>query len=119
MTRNGQASSAAVGTDRRLDADTCATLEVLESRWALRLLTALAGGPARFSELEGAVPGVSRRMMSERLRELEAAGLVRRTVDAGPPITSTYSLTTDGEGLGTILGMVRRWAAARPARAAS
>ena len=59
-----------------------------------RPLTALAAGPARFSELEGAVPGVSRRMMSERLRELEGAGLVRRAVDAGPPITSTYSFTS-------------------------
>jgi len=119
MTRNGEPSRAAIGNGRRLDADTCAALEVLESRWALRLLTALADGAARFSELEGAVPGVSRRMMSERLRELEAAGLVRRTVDAGPPITSTYALTSDGEGLGAILDMVRRWAASRPSRAAS
>ena len=92
---------------------------MLESRWALRLLTALITGPARFSELEGAVPGVSRRMMSERLRELEGAGLVRRTVAPGPPITSTYALTADGEGLGEILDLVRRWAAARPDRAAS
>lgn len=76
-------------------------------------------GPARFSELEGAVPGVSRRMMTERLRELERDGLARRTIDPGPPITSTYSLTDDGEGLGEILDLVRRWADSRPARAAS
>ncbi len=115
MTHNGQASRA---VDRRLDARTCAALEILECRWALRLLTALTAGPARFSELEHAVPGVSRRMMSERLRELETAGLVSRTVDAGPPITSTYALTTDGESLGAILDKVRQWASSRPARAA-
>lgn len=105
--------------DRRLDADTCAALEVFESRWALRLLTALTVGPARFSELEAAVPGVSRRMMSERLRELEGAGLVRRTVDPGPPMASTYALTSRGEGLTPILDMVRTWVASSPTRAAS
>jgi DNA-binding HxlR family transcriptional regulator len=111
-----KSNSEASGMSRRLDEDTCAALAVLESRWALRLLAVLVGGPARFSELEGAVPRVSRRMMVERLRELEAAGLVRRTVDPGPPITSTYALTAEGEKLGPMLMMVRRWAASRPAR---
>ncbi len=105
--------------ERRLDAATSAALEVLEGRWALRLLTALAAGPARFSELEAAVPGVSRRMLSERLRELETTGLVTRQVHPGPPITSTYALTADGDELGSILALVRRWASSRPERAAS
>jgi DNA-binding HxlR family transcriptional regulator len=104
---------------RLLDERTCAALELLENRWTLRLLTVLVTGPARFSELEAAVPGVSRRMMTERLRELEGAGVVRRTVDPGPPITSTYALTDDGQGLGPILEQVAIWAASRPERAAS
>ncbi len=119
MDRNNRSGKAHAAGPRRLDEGTCAALQMLESRWALRLLTALIVGPARFSELEAAVPGVSRRMMSERLRELEGAGLVRRTVDPGPPITSSYALTADGEGLGEILELVRRWAASRPHRAAS
>ena len=119
MDRNNRSGKPHTGGSRRLDEGTCAALEMLESRWALRLLTALVAGPARFSELEAAVPGVSRRMMTERLRELEAAGLVRRTVEPGPPITSTYGLTADGEGLGEILELVRRWAASRPDLAAS
>ncbi len=119
MERNKRTGRALGNGPRRLDEGTCAALEILESRWALRLLTALVTGPARFSELEAAVPGVSRRMMAERLRELEAAGLVRRTVAPGPPITSTYALTADGEGLGEILDLVRGWAASRPDRAAS
>lgn len=119
MERNKRTGKAHGAGPRRLDEGTCAALEILESRWALRLLTALVIGPARFSELEAAVPGVSRRMMAERLRELEAAGLVRRTVAPGPPITSTYALTADGEGLGAILDLVRGWVASRPDRAAS
>lgn len=105
--------------ERRLDAHTSAALGVLEGRWALRLLTALVPGPARFTELEAAVPGVSRRMLAERLRDLESSGLVGRHVDPGPPITSTYALTEEGDELGSILGLVRRWASGRPVRAAS
>lgn len=119
MERNKRAAKAHGAEPRRLDDGTCAALEILENRWALRLLTALVVGPARFSELEAAVPGVSRRMMAERLRELGAAGLVLRTVAPGPPITSTYALTADGERLGEILDLVRGWAASRPDRAAS
>jgi DNA-binding HxlR family transcriptional regulator len=115
----GPSAESRVAEARRLDDRTCAALEVLEGRWALGLLTALVPGPARFSELDGAVPGVSRWMMVERLRQLETAGLVRRTVAPGPPITSTYCLTTDGEKPGTILHMVRRWASSREAKAAS
>ena len=70
---------------RHLDEGTCAALKVLERRWALCLLTVLVAGPARFSELKGAVPGVSGRMMTERLRELERDGLLRRTIDPGGP----------------------------------
>ena len=102
---------------RHLEEATCAAIKLLERRWALCLLTVLVAGPARFSELKGAVPGVSGRMLTERLRELEGDGLVRRTIDPGPPITSTYSLTADGEGLGEILDLVRRWADSRPAGA--
>jgi DNA-binding HxlR family transcriptional regulator len=104
---------------RQLDEGTASAIEVLEGRWTLRLLTVLVQGPARFSELDGAVPGLSRPMLSERLRGLEAAGLVQRTVAPGPPITSTYALTTDGEQLGAVVEVVQRWATARPARAAS
>ena len=100
MDRNNRSGKPHTGGSRRLDEGTCAALEMLESRWALRLLTALVAGPARFSELE-------------------AAGLVGRTVEPGPPITSTYGLTADGEGLGEILELVRRWAASRPDLAAS
>lgn len=106
MTRS---DGGAVG-DRRLDDRVCATLAVLEARWALRVLTVLARGPARFSKLEAAVPGVSRSMLSDRLRALEAAGLVTRTVDPGRPITTTYALAGAGAELPTVLERLREWA---------
>jgi DNA-binding HxlR family transcriptional regulator len=119
--RNSNLSAAVVQpvAGRRLDEHTSAALEILENRWTLRLLAVLVGGPARFSELEAAVPGVSRRMMTERLRELEGVGLVRRTVDPGPPIRSTYALTSEDDELETILGLMRDWAASRHLQVAS
>lgn len=99
-----------VGEGQRLDSRTAAALELLESRWALRLLTALTRGPARFFELEAAVPGVSRRMLTERLKEMQRVGLVGRVVDPGPPITSTYHLTPRGDVLRPALAALSRWA---------
>jgi DNA-binding HxlR family transcriptional regulator len=85
-------------------------LEVLAKRWTLQLLFLLLQRPARFSELERAVPGLTNRVMADRLRELQDAGLVDRQVDPGPPITSSYALTADGEALRPILEPLRSWA---------
>jgi DNA-binding HxlR family transcriptional regulator len=85
-------------------------LEVLARRWMLQLLFLLLQRPARFSELERAVPGLTNRVMADRLRELQDAGLVARQVDPGPPITSNYALTADGEALRPILTPLRSWA---------
>jgi DNA-binding HxlR family transcriptional regulator len=85
-------------------------LEVLAKRWTLPLLFLLLQRPARFSELERAVPGLTNRVMADRLRELQDAGLVNRQVDPGPPITSLYTLTADGEALRPILEPLRPWA---------
>jgi DNA-binding HxlR family transcriptional regulator len=98
------------GRDRRLDDGSCAALAVLETRWTLRGLTALARGPARFRELAAVVPGVSRAMLSNRLRALESAELVRRTVDPGRPITSSDALIAAGEDLPEALEKLTEWA---------
>ena len=82
----------------------------LAKRWTLQLLFLLLQRPARFSELERAVPGLTNRVMADRLRELQDAGLVDRQVDPGHPITSSYALTADGEALRPILGLLRSWA---------
>ena len=84
--------------------------EVLPKRWTPQLLVLLLQGPARFSALAGAVPGLSRRVMTERLRELQEARLVERIVEPGPPITSTYRLTAEGEQLRPALEELCSWA---------
>ena len=68
-------------------------------RWTLAILAALMYGPSRFSELSRAVPGLSERVMSERLQELCEARLVERLVDPGPPVGTRYRLTSAGERL--------------------
>ena len=74
-------------------------LELLNRRWALQILVVLLQRPARFTEFLRTIPGLSKNVMVERLRELGEAGLVARHVDPGPPVTTTYSLTPDGEAL--------------------
>lgn len=72
---------------------------LIGKRWTLPILAALMQGPARFSEVGRAVPGISERVMSERLQELCEAGLVERLVDPGPPLGTRYRLTPGGECL--------------------
>src|SRR6266508_1299678 len=90
----------------------------LDRRWAPQILVLLSRRPARFIEIARAVPGLSKRMAGERLRELADAGLVERTVDPGPPITTTYALTADGEALRPALEELCSWAKRRGRRTA-
>ena len=64
----------------------------------------------RFGELVKAIPGLSDRLLSQRLRELEEEGLVQREVEAGTPVRVTYSLTEVGEELGPAIGELKTWA---------
>ena len=99
--------------------EVCAQLtgafELLGKRWTALIVDLLLQRPARFSELARAVPGLTERVMTERLRELAEAGLVERSLDPGPPITATYSLTPLGEGLRPGLEALRAWATELPA----
>ena len=82
---------------------------LLFKRWTTQILLVLSQRPSRFNELARAVPA-SRRMVVERLRELQDAALVERRVDPGPPTTITYSITTRGQQL--IPHLERLWAVA-------
>jgi DNA-binding HxlR family transcriptional regulator len=68
-------------------------------------------GPARFNQLLTGIPGISDRVLTERLRELEAEGIVERLVDPGPPVRVSYRLTARGKALGPVMGAVDLWAA--------
>ena len=87
-------------------------LQLLDRRWSPQILVRLLDGPQRFAHLASDIPGVSRRMLTERLRELEAAGVVVRNVDGGPPISVSYALADQQGDLSVALHALRAWAAA-------
>ncbi|MGD1058386.1 MAG: helix-turn-helix domain-containing protein [Solirubrobacteraceae bacterium] len=86
------------------------TADLLERRWQLSILYAALTGALRFSEFANAVAGISPRMLSERLRDLEAAGLVERNVIPSSPPTVEYRLTTKGRRLAPIIEAMREYA---------
>jgi DNA-binding HxlR family transcriptional regulator len=86
-------------------------MELIGRRWTGAIVDVLLqGSPQRFSEIGHAVPQLSDRLLSERMKELEARGLVRRSVDPGPPVRVEYSLTRMGTELAPALGEVKAWA---------
>jgi DNA-binding HxlR family transcriptional regulator len=66
-------------------------------------------GPLRFSEIAQSVPELSDRLLSERMKELEARGIVDRTVHPGPPLRVEYSLSAMGQELEPALSELQRW----------
>jgi DNA-binding HxlR family transcriptional regulator len=87
-----------------------AAIELIGKRWTGAILSALTERPLRFGELARAVPGLSDRLLSQRLRELEGEGLVERDVVAGTPVRVTYSLTEKGADLRPALQELKQWA---------
>jgi DNA-binding HxlR family transcriptional regulator len=87
-----------------------AAIELIGKRWTGAIVCALTEGPLRFGELVKVVPGVSDRLLSRRLRELEEEGLVEREVEPGSPVRVTYSLTERGAGLRPAIAELKAWA---------
>jgi DNA-binding HxlR family transcriptional regulator len=85
-------------------------IELIGRRWTGAIVCALTERPMRFGELGKVVPGLSDRLLSQRLRELEDEGLVEREVEAGTPVRVTYSLTETGEALGPAIRELKAWA---------
>lgn len=85
-------------------------IELIGKRWSGAIIWALDDGPLRFAELKRSIPGLSDRLLSQRLRELEDAGLMTREVEDGPQVKVTYSLTEMGEGLRPAVLALREWA---------
>ena len=85
-------------------------VELIGKRWAGAIIWALAERPHYFVELCQAVPGLSDRLLSRRLRELEAEGLVERSVHAGSPPRVSYALTEKGRALRPAIRELRSWA---------
>jgi len=87
-----------------------AAIELIGRRWTGAILWALAERPHFFAELVAAVPGLSDRLLSARLRELEAEGLVERSVHDGSPARVSYALTEKGRSVAPALRELRSWA---------
>ena len=85
-------------------------VELVGKRWTGAILRVLMDGPLRFSEIAQAVPELSDRLLSERMKELEGRGMVERTVHPGPPLRVEYSLSRMGHELEPALSELQRWA---------
>ncbi|MFD1714884.1 winged helix-turn-helix transcriptional regulator [Amnibacterium flavum] len=83
---------------------------ILGKRWNGVIVGALEQGPASFVVLRRAIGGISDTVLSERLGELAEAGLVRRTVTEGPPVSVSYELTPGGAELTPLLDQIGEWA---------
>lgn len=85
-------------------------VELVGRRWTGAILRVLMDGPLRFSEIAQAVPELSDRLLSERMKELEARGIVERTVISGPPVRVEYGLSQMGGELEPALSELQQWA---------
>ena len=85
-------------------------VELVGRRWTGAIVRVLMDGPLRFSEICQAVPELSDRLLSERMKELEARGIVKRTVISGPPLRVQYGLSPMGRDLQPALEEIQRWA---------
>jgi len=98
---------------QHIDDDQCrlfqASVELIGRRWSSAILLAVAQGARRFSEIHGSVPGLSDRMLAQRLRELSAAEIIARDVVPSTPVQVTYRLTPRGRELMAALQPLVRW----------
>jgi DNA-binding HxlR family transcriptional regulator len=84
--------------------------ELVGRRWSAAVIRAALEGPVRFTEIRSSVPGLSARLLAERLRELEAAGIVERLELDDAPGVSAYRLTAKGQGLIRVVQELQAWA---------
>lgn len=85
-------------------------IQILGKRWTGLLLHALMDGPRRFCELTAVVEGLSDRVLSDRLRELEVEGIVNRFVYPQIPVRVEYQLTEKGRALQPVVDAIQIWA---------
>ncbi|MFJ4829595.1 winged helix-turn-helix transcriptional regulator [Streptomyces sp. NPDC088747] len=98
------------GPCQQVDDGMTRVFQLLGKRWTGLVVSVLLQRPVHFAELRRAIPGISERMLSDRLTELGAAGLVVREVDEGPPLRVSYRLTESGAALAPALKELGTWA---------
>lgn len=85
-------------------------VELIGKRWSGAIVRSMLAGSVRFSDILGQIPGLSDRLLSERLRELEAAEIVERRVYPELPVRIEYTLTDKGRELRDIVLAIGSWA---------
>jgi DNA-binding HxlR family transcriptional regulator len=85
-------------------------VELVGKRWTGAILSALIERPHYFAELTATIPGLSDKLLSQRLRELEEEGIVERSVHPGSPARVSYALTKKGDDLRPAIAELRDWA---------
>ena len=86
------------------------TFNLIGKRWTGLIIRTLMGGSRRFADLESIIPHLSGRMLSERLKELDRAGIVVRSVYSETPVRIEYTLSKKGIELAHALDSVQQWA---------
>jgi DNA-binding HxlR family transcriptional regulator len=87
-----------------------AAADLLGKRWTALILQQLVNGPRRYCQLVEALADVSERMLIQRLKELEGAGVVERMVRNEQPVRVEYALTKKGRGLKKVIDELEHWA---------
>jgi DNA-binding HxlR family transcriptional regulator len=114
-TTNGVASRPSTRESSPPTRSACCSLyhravELVGKRWTGAILLVLLDGPAHFSEVRGLVPDISDRLLSERLKELEAEAIVERRVLDGSPVRVEYAVTDKGRALEPTVRALKSWA---------
>jgi DNA-binding HxlR family transcriptional regulator len=114
MTPPAHRRTAVATLDPPADAHCCPHLheavELIGKRWSGAIIVVLIeGGPKRFSEIAQAIPQISDRLLSERMKELEARGIVERRVQPESPARVEYALTDMGWELAPTLKQLKSW----------
>ena len=84
-------------------------LDAISDKWVTLVLSALADGPLRYSDLSRRIAGVSQKMLTQTLRRLERDGLLTRTITPAVPVRVDYQLTPLGQTILPVVAAIKRW----------
>jgi DNA-binding HxlR family transcriptional regulator len=84
-------------------------LDVINGKWKLQIIIAITNGNKRFKDIERQIPGITARMLSKELKDLECHQLIKRTVYDTLPVTVEYTATPHAATLRPLIGALREW----------
>jgi len=86
-----------------------AAAELLGKKWTGLIIRVLMGGPKRFKDIKEQIPDMSDKMLTDRMKELESLGVVKRTVYPEMPVRIEYELTEKGQDLKIVTESIQQW----------